>query len=194
MKKTLFTASLALAMTAFAAPALADTESEAKNSLYAAATLTDTFLDDDNVAIKIGYNRSFADVLAGFSVDAELTWSIIDKGSRDNTDVQLFPAPPPSADNTPTEPEEISYFSAASFARYDLSLDRWVSDVGVYGRVGGAYSAVEFAGDDSSSFDPAYGGGLTYSFTPKTAVFADYTVIGGDVEFGEISVGIKASF
>lgn len=190
MKKTLISA-IAVALASASSPAFSDdSSSEMKNSLYLGAGITDTVLDDDNIAIKFGYNRNLSSVLSGLSVDVELSKSIADASSNDQTDVELLPNPDPAADL----PYEISYTAVGAFARYDVTLEPLAPGVGVYTRVGSSYSYVELAGESDNSFDVSYGGGLTYRISPGFSVFADYTQIEGDADLKEVSIGIKASY
>lgn len=188
MKKYLITGmTAALAMTSTMSPA--DTHSEGANSVYLGIAMTDTMLEDDNTAVKLGYNRKLG-ILPGLSVDFELSKSIFDESSKDDTDVQIAP----ETNESPTPRNEISYVSFGTLARYDYSLDSLVSGTGLYGRVGGAYKDIEYAGSSDRTFDLTYGGGVTYALTPGLSAFVDYTHLDGDIELKEASIGIKASF
>ena len=189
MKKSLVTGAAA-ALAIVASPVLAGGEVEPKNSVYAGVAVADTMLSDNNYAVKLGYNRKLDSLFPGFSVDVELTKSVFDESTKDDTDVQLLPA----TNDTATPNDEISYLSFGSFARYDYSLDQLIPGAGVYSRVGAAYKDVDYAGTSDDSFELTYGGGLSYEVTKGLAVFADYTYLDGDIDFKEATLGIKATF
>jgi opacity protein-like surface antigen len=177
MKKVLIASAIAATMAS--SLAFAQETAPAEGAFYVGVVTADTVLDDNAVALKGGYNYGLESLMAGLSLDSELTMSIVDAEQEFAFDTA-----------------EVSYWSAGSFARYTYGLDAIAPGLEVYGRAGLVYVDVELDSASTGtisddSFEFGYGAGLSYQVASQVSVYADYTSI---TDLDEASVGVAYSF